>query len=228
MWPLSGRWRLSGNDQQGLAAPIWKYRSGIGDHRFTFFIDLLPNYTFCTNLTNIVHWVVAYRDVTQPDNVKFRKSWEKYAKAFDAGLTTVSGGVDGTCKRLNKEISGVRGTCHIALAPWEPQGITPPCDQPLDVLVIATFTFTGHGLAATLMPQGVPGSYKFQFLRILNLGLHPTNERRNTVSEWLGVNLESSYLNMHTVLQLFYTYGVQCMFWPFASWVGQFLWMPQY
>ena len=90
MWPLSGRWRLSGNDQQGLAAPIWKYRSGIGDHRFTFFIDLLPNYTFCTNLTNIVHWVVAYRDVTQPDNVKFRKSWEKYAKAFDAGLRYLS------------------------------------------------------------------------------------------------------------------------------------------
>ena len=63
MWQFSGRWRLGGNDQQCLAAPIWKYRSGIGDHRFTFFIDLLPNYTFYTNLTNIVHWVVAYRDV---------------------------------------------------------------------------------------------------------------------------------------------------------------------
>ena len=63
MGPLSGRWRLCGNDQQCLAAPIWKYRSGFGDHRFTFFIDLLPNYTFYTNLTNIVHWVVVYRDV---------------------------------------------------------------------------------------------------------------------------------------------------------------------
>ena len=63
MWPFSGPWRLGGNDQQCLAAPIWKYRSGIGDHRFTFFINLLPNYAFYTNLTNIVHWVVAYRDV---------------------------------------------------------------------------------------------------------------------------------------------------------------------
>ena len=63
MGPLSGRWRLCGNDQQCLAAPIWKYRSGFGDHRFTFFIDLLPNNIFYTNLTNIVHWVVVYKDV---------------------------------------------------------------------------------------------------------------------------------------------------------------------
>ena len=63
MSPFSGRWRLGGTDQQCLAASISKYRSGIGDHRFTFFIDLLPNYTFYTNLTNIVHWVIAYRDV---------------------------------------------------------------------------------------------------------------------------------------------------------------------
>ena len=63
MWPFSGPWRLGGNDQQCIAAPFWKYRSGIGDHRFTFFINLLPNYAFYTNLTNIVHWVVAYRDV---------------------------------------------------------------------------------------------------------------------------------------------------------------------
>ena len=60
---LSGRWRLCGNDQQCLAAPIWKYRSGFGDHRFTFFIDLFPNYTFYTNLTNNVYWVVVDRDV---------------------------------------------------------------------------------------------------------------------------------------------------------------------
>ena len=84
--PLSGRWRESGNDQQCLVAPIWKYRSGFGDHRFTFFIDLLPNYTFYTNLTNIVHWVFAYRDVAHLIRLNLGKSWEKYAKSFDAGL----------------------------------------------------------------------------------------------------------------------------------------------
>ena len=56
---FSGWWRLGGNDRQYLAAPIWKCMSGIGDHRFTFFMDLLPNYTFYTNLNNIVHLVVA-------------------------------------------------------------------------------------------------------------------------------------------------------------------------
>ena len=86
MGPLSGRWRRSGNDQQCLAAPIWKYRSGFGDHRFTFFIDLRPNYTFYTNLTNIVHWVVAYRDVAHLVRFNLGKSWEKSAKSFDAGL----------------------------------------------------------------------------------------------------------------------------------------------
>ena len=35
----------------GLTAPIWKCMSGIGDHRFTFLMDLLSNYTFYTNLT---------------------------------------------------------------------------------------------------------------------------------------------------------------------------------
>ena len=87
MGPLSGRWRQSGNDQQCLAAPIWKYRSGFGDHRFTFFIDLRPNYTFYTNLTNIVHWVVAYRDMAHLVRLNLGKSWEKSAKSFDAGLT---------------------------------------------------------------------------------------------------------------------------------------------
>ena len=86
MGPLSGRWRQSGNDQQCLTAPIWKYRSGFGDHRFTFFIDLRPNYTFYTNLTNIVHWVVAYRDVAHLVRLNLGKSWEKSAKSFDAGL----------------------------------------------------------------------------------------------------------------------------------------------
>ena len=84
--PLSGPWRQSGNDHQCLAAPIWKYRSGFGDHRFTFFIDLRPNYTFYTNLTNIVHWVVAYRDVAHLVRLNLGKSWEKSAKSFDAGL----------------------------------------------------------------------------------------------------------------------------------------------
>ena len=89
MGPLSGRWRQSGNDQQCLAAPIWKYRSGFGDHRFTFFIDLRPNYTFYTNLTNIVHWVVAYRDGAHLVRLNLEKSWEKSGKSFDAGLTHV-------------------------------------------------------------------------------------------------------------------------------------------
>ena len=86
MGPLSGRWRQSGNGQQCLAAPIWKYRSGFGDHRFNFFIDLRPNYTFYTNLTNIVHWVVAYRDVAHLVRLNLGKSWENSAKSFDAGL----------------------------------------------------------------------------------------------------------------------------------------------
>ena len=89
MGPLSGRWRQGGNDQQYLAAPIWKYRSGIGNHRFTFFIELLSNYTFYTNQTNIVHWVVAYRDVAHLITLNLGKSWEKYAKSFDAGLKSV-------------------------------------------------------------------------------------------------------------------------------------------
>ena len=79
----------SGNDQQCLAAPIWKYRSGFGDHRFTFFIDLRPNHTFYTNLTNIVHWIVACRDVAHLVRLNLGKSWEKSAKSFDAGLTVV-------------------------------------------------------------------------------------------------------------------------------------------
>ena len=83
---FSGWWTPGGNDQQYLAAPIWKCMSGIGDHRSTCFMDLLPNYTFYTNLPNIVHWVVAWRKRGTLDNVKFRKNWEKYTKSFDAGL----------------------------------------------------------------------------------------------------------------------------------------------
>ena len=51
MGPFSGWWVQGGNDQQYLAAPIWKCRSWIGDHRSKFFMDLLPNYTFYTSLT---------------------------------------------------------------------------------------------------------------------------------------------------------------------------------
>ena len=89
MGSFSGWWRLCGNDQQCLAAPIWKYRSGFGDHRFTFFIDLLPNYTFYTNLSNIVHWVVTYRDVAHLITLNWGKVEKRYAKSFDAGLTEI-------------------------------------------------------------------------------------------------------------------------------------------
>ena len=67
-------------------------------------------------------------------------------------LATGIGGADGACKWLNKEISGVRGTRHLALVLWGPQGKSPPCGQPLDVMFIAIFT--GYGLPATLMPHG--------------------------------------------------------------------------
>ena len=86
-WSFSGWWRLCGNDQQCLAAPNWKYRSGFGDHRFTFFIDLLPNSTFYTNLINIVHLVVTYRDVAHLIMLNWGKVEKKYAKSFDAGLS---------------------------------------------------------------------------------------------------------------------------------------------
>ena len=51
MGPFIGRWRQGRNGQHLLAAPIWQYRSGIGDHQFKIFTDLLPNYTFYTNLS---------------------------------------------------------------------------------------------------------------------------------------------------------------------------------
>ena len=80
---------LVGKDQPVSNPPIWKYRSGIGDHRFTFFMDLFPNYTFYTNLTILFIWVFAYRRCDKPDNVQLMKSWEKYAKWFDAGLSEI-------------------------------------------------------------------------------------------------------------------------------------------
>ena len=45
-WLLELEW----DGQQHLTAPIWKCVPGI-DHRFTFFMYLLSNYTFYTNLT---------------------------------------------------------------------------------------------------------------------------------------------------------------------------------
>ena len=59
----------SGKDQLVSNPPIWKHRSGIGDHRFTFFMDLFPNYTFYTNLTILFIWVFAYRSCDKPDNI---------------------------------------------------------------------------------------------------------------------------------------------------------------
>ena len=51
MGSFSGWWRLVGRTSPVSNPPIWKCRSGIGDHRLPFFMDLLPNYTFYTNLT---------------------------------------------------------------------------------------------------------------------------------------------------------------------------------
>ena len=87
MGPFSGWWRLGGNDQQYLAAPIWKYRPGIGDHRFTFFMDLHSSYTFYTNLTLLLIGYLLYRRCDTHDGVKSIKGWEKFATSFDAGLT---------------------------------------------------------------------------------------------------------------------------------------------
>ena len=80
MGSFSGWWRLGGDDLRYLAAPIWKCRSGFGDHRFIFFIDLFPNYTFYTNLTNIVHWVVVWRKCGTPDSDKFREKLKNVCK----------------------------------------------------------------------------------------------------------------------------------------------------
>ena len=87
MGPFSGWLRQGGNGQHYLAAPIWKYSSGIGDHRFKFFMDLLPNYTFYTNLSILFIWVSAYRRCDKPDDVQFMKSSQNYATLFDASLT---------------------------------------------------------------------------------------------------------------------------------------------
>ena len=61
-WPMEADG--DGNGQQYSTAPIWKCRAGIGVHRITFPIDLLPNYTFFTNLTIFsIGWLLM-EDVT--------------------------------------------------------------------------------------------------------------------------------------------------------------------
>ena len=49
--PISGCSSQDGASQQHMTAPIWKCMSGSGDHRITFLMYLLWNYTFYTNLT---------------------------------------------------------------------------------------------------------------------------------------------------------------------------------
>ena len=98
MGTFSDWWRLVGRTSPVSNPPTRKCRSGIGDHRFTFFMDLPPNYTFYTNLTYLVHCIFAYRRCDKPDNVQFMKSWENYATLFDAGLRTPD-----VCKTFNQE-----------------------------------------------------------------------------------------------------------------------------
>ena len=62
--PFSGWCRQGGNGQHYLAAPIWRYRSGSGDHRFKFLMDMLPNYTFYTNLSILFIGYLLIEDVT--------------------------------------------------------------------------------------------------------------------------------------------------------------------
>ena len=66
--------------------PIWKCMSGIGDHQFIFLIDLLPNYTFYTNLTISSIGYILKEDVT---NLMTFNLWKikKSAESFDAGLS---------------------------------------------------------------------------------------------------------------------------------------------
>ena len=64
MGPFSGWWRLVWRTSPVSNPPIWKCRSGIGDHRFPFFMDLLPNYTFYTNLTFLFIGYLLTEDVT--------------------------------------------------------------------------------------------------------------------------------------------------------------------
>ena len=62
--PISGCSSQDGTSQQHLTAPIWKCMSGIGDHRFNFFMDLHSNYTLYTNLTIFSIMRLLMEDVT--------------------------------------------------------------------------------------------------------------------------------------------------------------------
>ena len=64
MGSFSGWWRLVGRASPVSNPPIWKCRSGLGDHRFPFFMDLLSNYTFYTNLTFLFIGYLFTGDVT--------------------------------------------------------------------------------------------------------------------------------------------------------------------
>ena len=64
MGPFSGWWRLGGKCQQHLTAPILKCMSAIRDDRFTFLMDLLPNYIVYTNLTIFSIGYLLIEDVT--------------------------------------------------------------------------------------------------------------------------------------------------------------------
>ena len=86
MGPFSGWWRQGGNGQRYLAAPIWIYRSGFGDHRFNFFYGFASKLHILYKSVNIVHWVSVYRRCGKPDDVQCIKSSENYATSFDAGL----------------------------------------------------------------------------------------------------------------------------------------------
>ena len=61
---ISGCWSQDGTSQQHLTAPIGICMSGIGDHRFTYLMDLLSNYTLYTNLTIFSISILLIEDVT--------------------------------------------------------------------------------------------------------------------------------------------------------------------
>ena len=60
MWPavaIQAGW-------EGQTVPIWKCLPGIDDHRFTFLVELLPDYTFYANLTILYIGSLLIEDVT--------------------------------------------------------------------------------------------------------------------------------------------------------------------
>ena len=88
--PINGCSSQDGTDQQHLTAPIWKCMSGIGDHWFTFLVDLLSNYTLYTNLTISSIRRLLIEDVTRLKAFSLWKVKKKYVTSFDAGLNKVA------------------------------------------------------------------------------------------------------------------------------------------